>query len=107
MQDHIVSIDKEAIIREWEKTHRPSKRKSCLNRFDTLIREKIEAGYTQQSVAELLCTLGCSTTHQNLSRYLKKHMPNRNITRQESGTSTSSSKSGFGTLKEQIRDQSS
>ncbi len=106
MRDYIVSTDQEAIISEWEKTHRPSKRKSCLNRFDALIREKIEAGYTQQAVAELLCSLGCSTTHQNLSRYLKKQMPNRNSTRKESSTSTSSSKSGFGTLKEQIRDQS-
>lgn len=107
MRDNIVSTDQEAIIREWEKTHRPSKHKSCLTRFDALIRKKIEAGYTQQSVAELLTSLGCSTTHQNLSRYLKKHMPNRNSMRKESSTFTSSSKSEFGTLKEQIRDQSS
>jgi len=107
MRENVISTDEEAIIRQWEQTHHPNTHKSRLDRYDILIREKIEAGYTQQAVAELLTALGCSTTHQNLSRYLKKHMQNRNSTRQESGTSTSSSKSGFGTLKEHIRDQSS
>lgn len=105
MPENHLSQEQEAIIREWEKTHRPNKRKSALNRFDDLIREKIEAGYTQQSVAELLCSLGCSTTHQNLSSYLKKQMPSHNPKRKESGTSASASKSSFSDLKNKIRDQ--
>lgn len=105
MRDNIVSTDQEAIIREWEKTHRPSKRKSCLTRFDALIREKIEAGYTQQAVAELLCSLGCSTTHQNLSRYLKKHILNHGNSKKESIKPVTESKSAFSDLKSKIRDQ--
>lgn len=105
MKNGILSEDHEAIIREWEKTHRPNKRKSALHMFEALILEKIEAGYTQQAVAELLCSLGCTTNHQNLSRYLKKHNANRPAVKQKSSNTTSSSKSSFSELRNQIRDQ--
>jgi hypothetical protein len=97
--------DYEAIIREWEKTHRPSAHKSKLDEYDILIREKIEKGYTQQAIAELLCSLGCQTTHQNLSRYLKKHSKKNNTSTKPSIKNDDDAKSGFSTLRQNIRDQ--
>jgi hypothetical protein len=62
-----------SIIEAWERTHRPKRSRSRLSDYDTLIRQKIEEGYTQQAVVDLLFDLDCPTTHQNLSRYLKRN----------------------------------
>jgi hypothetical protein len=80
-----------------------------LGEHDTLIIQKITEGYTQQSIAELLNALGCTTSHQNLSRYLKKRL---GFSRQGSSTpARSSSKfsetahtSGFSRIKEMMQD---
>lgn len=93
----------DAIIREWEQSHRPRKKWSRLNEFDGLIRQKIDEGYTQQAVVELLEKLGCYTSHQNLSRYLKRHhasgkkvLPQQGVDRQP--------KSAFGELKQKMQE---
>jgi len=61
------------IIAQWEKSHRPKQHRSRLSDHETVIREKKAEGYTQQSIAELLCKFGCITTHQSISNYLKTH----------------------------------
>jgi predicted transcriptional regulator len=66
--------EQEAIIKAWEQIHRPKSSRSKLRDYDTLISQKIEQGYTQQAIANLLNALGCTTSHQNLSRYLKKRL---------------------------------
>jgi hypothetical protein len=60
-----------SIIKAWEQTHLPKRSRSRLSDYDILIHKKIEEGYTQQAVVDLLSALDCPTTHQNLSRYLK------------------------------------
>lgn len=65
------NMDHASIIEAWEQTHRPKRSRSRLSDHDTLIRQKIDEGYTQQAVVDLLSALGCRTTHQNISRYLK------------------------------------
>ena len=68
---HLLSHDE--IIAHWEKSHKTKKHRSRLSDYETIIREKIVSGYTQQSIAELLSRLGCMTTHQSISHYLKSH----------------------------------
>jgi len=100
----------EAIIKAWEQTHRPKSSRSKLRDYDMLIIQKITEGYTQQAIAELLNALGCTTSHQNLSRYLKKRL---GLSKQGSTTPAQSEKnktsetthtSGFSRIKEMMQD---
>lgn len=98
--------EQEVILREWEQAHYPRKKCSRLSEFDKLIRQKIDEGYTQQVVVDLLEALGCKTSHQNLSRYLKKHHSSGKKTAQVNSDNQlqSSQKSTFGELKQKMRD---
>lgn len=103
------TIDQASIIEAWEKTHKPKRSRSRLSDHDRLIRSKIDVGYTQKAIVELLSALGCITTHQNLSRYLKRtadkgktHISNTATI----GTLSSESKkpiSGFGEMKKNLQ----
>jgi transposase len=104
MKANVLNDDQEAIIREWEQTHTPSRSRSRLGNYDAQIRQKINEGYTQQAVTELLSALGCKTSHQNLSRYLKKNADSTaKIQKNETDTSKASFKSGFSELKQGMR----
>lgn len=107
------NIDHASIIEAWERTHCPKHSRSRLGDHDVLICQKIDEGYTQQAVAELLSELGCPTTHQNLSRYLKRK--SKEVTRpagkSSDGTTISSTKieapkhmSDFSQIKEKMGD---
>ena len=103
------TIDQASIIEAWEKTHKPKHSRSRLSDHDGLIRTKIEEGYTQKAIVELLDVLGCITTHQNLSRYLKRTADKgkTHISKTATiGTQSSESKkpiSGFGEMKKNLQ----
>jgi arginine repressor len=101
-----MTAEQETIIKAWEETHCPQKKRSRLSEFKILISQKIDEGYTQQSVVDLLVALGCQTTHQNLSRYLKKHDSKGKKAVQFNGDNKaqSSQKSAFSELKQKMRD---
>lgn len=104
MNVNVINADQEAIIREWEQTHTPSRSRSRLKDYDAQIRQKIDEGYTQQAVTELLAALGCKTSHQNLSKYLKKHgLSTVKVQKNEPSSSAASLKSGFSQLKQGMR----
>ncbi|MDP3587257.1 MAG: hypothetical protein Q8R58_04325 [Sulfuricurvum sp.] len=104
MKANVLNDDQEAIIREWEQTHTPSRSRSRLGNYDAQIRQKINEGYTQQAITELLSALGCKTSHQNLSRYLKKNADSTaKMQKNETDTSKAPFKSGFSELKQGMR----